>query len=256
MNHCATAAFRNVMVASLLLVSACSSAPKQEDAAYDRYPEPTYTRERLVPENLRDVQSEVYDPFEPINRRLYAFNYHFDQAVFLPVTNGWRRFVPGLVRQGVTNFFNNIRDLRTTANSILQLSPNKTAESAGRVLVNSTVGIYGFIDVASYLDFPRPSEDFGQTLGHWGVPQGPYVVIPFLGPSNVRDGLGMIPDVVLQTEAYGGFLAKPLRSTIFVFDAIDTRSQVPFRYYETGSVFEYETVRWLNSIKRDLDVIK
>ena len=238
----------------LLLVTGCASTSQEQAAA--EYPQPLYPVERLVPADLQDPQADVYDPFEGLNKRIYSFNYHFDRVVFLPVTNTWRRYMPYFVRKGVSNFFNNIRDIRTLANSILQLSPEKTAQSAGRVLMNSTVGIYGFIDVATSLDFPRPSEDFGQTLGRWGVGQGPFVMIPFLGPSNMRDGLGMIPDLILQTEAYGGFLAKPLRSTIFVFDAIDTRSQVPFRYYETGSVYEYETVRWLNSVKRDLDVAK
>ncbi|MEE4661919.1 MAG: VacJ family lipoprotein [Halieaceae bacterium] len=241
-------------LALLFLLSGCAGAPDKQDLS--AYPEPLYPVERLVPEDLYDPQAAVYDPFEPINKRIYSFNYHFDRAVFLPVTNTWRRVMPGFVRKGVSNFFNNIRDLRTLANSILQLAPDKAAQSAGRVLVNSTVGIYGFIDVATSLDFPRPNEDFGQTLGRWGVGKGPFIMIPFLGPSNMRDGLGMLPDVVLQTEAYGGFLAKPLRSTIFVFDAIDTRSRVPFRYYETGSVYEYETVRWLLSVKRDLDVAK
>ncbi|MEM0952634.1 MAG: VacJ family lipoprotein [Pseudomonadota bacterium] len=243
-----------LLAANLLLTNGCAS--NRQDMAQSDYPQPLYPVERLVPEDLQDAQAEIYDPFEGLNKRIYSFNYYFDRTVFLPVTNTWRRYVPYFARKGVSNFFNNIRDLRTLANSILQLAPEKAAQSAGRVLINSTVGIYGFIDVATDLDFPRPSEDFGQTLGRWGVGQGPFVMIPFLGPSNMRDGIGMIPDLVLQTEAYGGFLAKPLRSTIFVFDAIDTRSQVPFRYYETGSVYEYETVRWLNSVKRDLDVAK
>jgi phospholipid-binding lipoprotein MlaA len=81
-------------------------------------------------------------------------------------------------------------------------------------------------------------------------------MLPLLGPSNLRDAIGMVPDAYLQSELYGGFLAKPLRSTIWIFDSIDTRSRVPFRYYETGSAFEYEAVRWLYSTKRDLDVVK
>lgn len=234
-------------------IVACGTTPQGDLSAY---PEPVYTYDRLVPEDVTDVQSQVYDPWEGMNRRIYNFNYHFDQKVFLPVVRTWQRFVPGFARKGVHNFFNNIRDIRTLANSILQLKPEKAAQASGRVLVNSTVGLLGFVDVGTSMDLPRPSEDFGQTLGHWGVGRGPYLVIPFLGPSNLRDGVGLVPDAILQTEVYGGFLAKPLRSTIWVFDSIDTRSQVPFRYYETGSAFEYDTVRWLFSTMRDVQVEK
>lgn len=246
---------RKVLLLLLLSLNivACGTTPQGDLSAY---PEPVYSHDRLVPEDLVDVPSQVYDPWEGMNRRIYNFNYHFDQKVFLPVVRGWQRFVPRFARRGVHNFFNNIRDIRTLANSILQLKPEKTAQASGRVLVNSTVGLLGFVDVATSMDLPRPSEDFGQTLGRWGVGKGPYLVIPFLGPSNLRDGTGLIPDAILQTEVYGGFLAKPLRSTIWVFDSIDTRSQVPFRYYETGSAFEYETVRWLYSTMRDVQVEK
>jgi phospholipid-binding lipoprotein MlaA len=237
----------------LLALGACSASPQRDLSAY---PEPIYSHERVVPENVSDMQAEVYDPWQGLNKRIYNFNYHFDRAVFLPVTDGWRRYVPLIIRKGVNNFFNNVRDVRTLANSIFQLAPEKTAQSAGRVLVNSTVGVFGLIDVATNMDIPRPSEDFGQTLGRWGVGKGPFVMIPFLGPSNLRDTVGLVPDFYIQTETYGGFLARPLRSTIWIFDSIDTRSQVPFRYYETGSTFEYETVRWLWSVKRDLDVAK
>jgi len=164
--------------------------------------------------------------------------------------------VPRFIRTGIHNWFNNIRDIVTIANSILQLAPEKTFESSGRVIVNSTVGLFGFIDVASKLDFPRPVEDFGQTLGYWGVGKGPYLVLPFLGPSNVRDALGEIPDLLLVSTVNDEILSKPLRATAFLFDAIDTRSNLSFRYHETGSAFEYDTVRWLISTKRDLDVAK
>ncbi len=238
----------------LLGLAACST-PQGDLSAF---PEPTYSRDRLVADDIaeRDLQAGIYDPWEGMNKRIYNFNYHFDRTVFVPVTNGWRRYVPGFARKGVNNFFNNIRDVRTLVNSMLQLKAEKAAQTTGRVMINSTVGLLGFIDVATDMKIPRPNEDFGQTLGHWGVGKGPFLVLPFLGPSNLRDGIGFLPDAYLQTELYGGFLAKPLRSTIWIFDSIDTRSQVPFRYYETGSAFEYETVRWLYSVKRDLDVEK
>jgi phospholipid-binding lipoprotein MlaA len=244
---------RAALLTLTLLVSACSTGPEPKPQA--TYAEPIFTLERVRSDDAVDAQA-VYDPWKGMNQRIYNFNYHFDQKVFLPVVRGWKAVVPRFARAGITNFFDNMRDIVTVANSILQGSGTKTYQSTGRVLVNSTVGLLGFIDVATRLDFPRPQEDFGQTLGHWGVGKGPFLVIPFLGPSNVRDGAGKIPDYLLVSEINNNLLSKPLRATIFLFDAIDSRSNVSFRYHETGSAFEYETVRWLYSTKRDLDVAK
>ena len=235
-----------------LFLAACSSGPQPQP---QNYPEPVFTTERIVPEDFEPA-SGAYDPWEGMNMRIYNFNYHFDQWVFLPVVSGYETVVPQFARTGVSNFFANFRDVITMANSVLQLAPEKFFQSTGRVLVNTTVGVFGLIDVATKLDFPRPQEDFGQTLGHWGVGQGPYLMIPFLGPSNLRDGAGMLPDLYLRSVVQDETLSKPLRNTAFVFDAISTRSNVPFRYYETGSAFEYQMVRWLYSTKRKLDVAK
>ena len=235
-----------------LLTTACSSGPQPQT---QNFAEPVFTVERVRSDDAVDAQL-VYDPWVGMNQRIYNFNYHFDQKVFLPVSRGWKAVVPRFIRVGIHNWFNNIRDIVTIANSALQLAPEKTFESSGRVIVNSTVGILGFIDVASMLDFPRPTEDFGQTLGHWGVGKGPYLVLPLLGPSNLRDALGEIPDLFLVNAINDEILSKPLRATAFLFDAVDTRSNLSFRYHETGSAFEYDTVRWLMSTKRDLDVIK
>jgi len=242
-----------VTVLCLLTLAGCAATPPRETAAY---PPPVYSYQRLVPEELQAPDGTVSDPWEGLNKRIYNFNYHFDRAVFLPVTTAYRRYTPRPVRHGIRNFFNNIRDIRTFANSLLQLAPRKAVHSGGRVLLNSTVGLLGFIDVATDAEIPRPVEDFGQTLGYWGVGRGPFVMLPLLGPSNLRDAIALAPDGYLQSEVYGGFLAKPLRATVWVFDSIDTRTNVPFRYYETGSAFEYEAVRWLYSVKRDLDVGK
>lgn len=235
-----------------LLASACSTGPQPQP---QDYAEPVFTLERVRSDEAVDAQY-VYDPWSGMNQRIYNFNYHFDQKVFLPVVRGWKAVVPRFIRAGLNNFLNNLRDIVTVANSVLQLAPEKTFQSSGRVIVNSTVGLLGLIDVASKLDFPRPREDFGQTLGRWGVGKGPYLVLPFLGPSNVRDAFGYIPDLLLVNAINDEILSKPLRATYFLFNAIDTRSNTPFRYHETGSAFEYETVRWLWSTKRDLDVLK
>ena len=243
---------RVALLSLVLLVGACSSGPQPQPT---EYAEPIFTLERVRSAESVDPQ-QAYDPWEGMNQRIYNFNYHFDQKVFLPVVRGWNAVVPRFIRVGLNNFLDNLRDIVTVANSILQLAPEKTFQSSGRVVVNSTVGIFGLIDVASKLDFPRPREDFGQTLGRWGVGKGPYLVLPFLGPSNLRDAFGYIPDLLLVNAINDEILSKPLRSTYVLFNAIDTRANVPFRYHETGSAFEYDTVRWLYSTKRDLDVIK
>ena len=247
---------KSTTTASLLLVvsllAGCSGGPATQP---QEYTEPLYSAERILPETVNDP-AEVYDPWEGMNKRIYNFNYHFDKHVFIPVVKGYQWVLPGFAQHGIHNFFNNFRDIRTLMNSILQLSPEKTAQSLGRVVINTTVGLLGLFDVATGLDIPRPVEDFGQTLGHWGVNKGPYLVIPFLGPSNLRDGLGYLPDLYVTVLIEDEVLSKPLRQTTFLLNAIDTRANTPFRYYETGSSFEYQTVRWLYSTKRDLDVEK
>lgn len=239
-------------LALALSISACSSGPTPQEQALN-YPEPVFTAKRLLPPGHPPL-TYVYDPWEPMNRRIYVFNYHFDQIIFLPVVRGYQTVVPGVARTGVHNFFNNFEDLLTALNSALQLSPDKALQSTGRVLVNSTVGLLGLVDVASAMDIPRPEEDFGQTLGYWGAGQGPFLMIPFLGPSNLRDGLGKIPDFYVDSTVKSEVLSEPVDLTATVLYPIDTRANTSFRYFENGSAFEYEMVRWLFSTKRDLDV--
>ncbi len=243
---------RLISLVAIMLLAACSSTPPAEPQVY---PEPIFEAKRVVPADAIDVTA-VYDPWEPMNKRIYNFNYHFDQWIFLPAVRGWRAVVPSPARTGVHNFFENFRDVRSAANGLLQASPTKFFQSVGRVLVNSTIGLFGTIDVATSMGMAKPDEDFGQTLGHWGVGTGPYLVVPLLGPSNLRDGAGLLPDFALQNYIQGDLLAKPLRATAFLFDSIDTRANTSFRYYETGSAFEYQTVRWLYTTKRELDVEK
>jgi phospholipid-binding lipoprotein MlaA len=237
-----------------LWLGACSSGPQPQPQAAD-YPPTVFTPERLLPADHANLQ-ETYDPWVGMNKRIYNFNYHFDKKVFLPVVHGYEAVVPGFARTGVRNFFRNINDVTTMFNSVLQLAPAKLFESTGRVFVNSTVGLLGLIDVASTMDIPRPDEDFGQTLGHWGVGQGPYLVIPFMGPSNLRDALGALPDFYLASTVRKEILSDELNLAATLVYPIDARANTSFRYYENGSAFEYSMVRWLYSTKRELDVIK
>jgi len=243
----------SILVLALSLFG-CSSGPKPQPQATD-YPEPVFAAKRLLPPDNADITA-VYDPWEGMNRRIYIFNYHFDQMVFLPVVRGYEAVVPHVARTGVHNFFNNFEDVTTMFNSILQLSPNKFLQSTGRVAINSTVGLFGLVDVASKMEIRRPEEDFGQTLGYWGASQGPFLVIPFLGPSNLRDGLGMIPDAYLQSAVKDEVLSDSVNLGATILSPIDTRANTAFFYHENGSAFEYEMVRWLISTKREVDVLQ
>jgi phospholipid-binding lipoprotein MlaA len=243
---------RTALLVLALSLGACSSGPPPQQQAAD-FPEPVFAAKRILPPEYADLTA-VYDPWMGLNKRIYNFNYHFDKAIFLPVVRGYEAAVPSVGRTGIHNFFNNIDDLLTMLNSALQLKPNKVLQSGGRVIVNSTVGLFGLLDVATAMDIPRPTEDFGQTLGRWGVGQGPYLVLPFLGPSNLRDGLGKIPDSLVQSTVQSEVLSQPVDLTATVLFPIDIRANTSFRYYQNGSAFEYQMVRWLYSTKRELDV--
>ncbi len=127
------------------------------------------------------------DPLEPMNRKIAVFNDTLDDNVLKPVATGYRDYTPDLVQTGVSNFFRNLSDVLSTVNNGLQLKGRDTAESFMRVVVNTVFGIYGIFDVATPIGLERHPEDFGQTLGYWGVPDGPYLVLPIFGPSTVRD---------------------------------------------------------------------
>jgi len=242
------------LLIAVFSMAACSSGPALQ---MQDYPEPVFTAERVLPADMdaRDA-TEVYDPWEGMNRRIYNFNYHFDRYVFLPTVRGYQTVTPDFAEAGVSNFFDNLRDVNTFLNSVLQLSPKKSAQSLGRVAVNTTIGLLGLIDAATFFGIDRPVEDFGQTFGYWGAGPGPYLMVPVLGPSSLRDGIGLIPDTMVNSYLKDEIFSDDYVLAASVLDAVSTRSRVKFRYYETGSAFEYETVRWLWTTKRELDIAK
>lgn len=138
------------------------------------------------------------DPFESYNRAMYAFNDSVDSAVVRPVAQAYKDYMPTLVQTGVSNFFDNIGDLNVMVNNLLQFKIENAVSDFGRILWNSTVGIFGLIDVASHMGLEKHDEDFGQTLAVWGVPDGPYIVLPLLGPSNARDSVGLVGDIYVD----------------------------------------------------------
>ena len=135
------------------------------------------------------------DPWEPVNRKVYAFNDAVDKAVLKPVATGYKKVAPAPVQTGVNNFFDNIYDVNTTLNQFLQGKPREGFSDAARFVFNTVFGVFGLFDVATPLGLDKHDEDFGQTLGVWGVPAGPYVVIPFLGPSSARDAPAKLVDL-------------------------------------------------------------
>lgn len=132
------------------------------------------------------------DPWEGFNRSMFIFNDAVDGAVLKPVAEGYKAITPNLVQKGVSNFFSNLGEIGNIANNLLQGKWDETASSTFRFLINSTAGWFGIFDVASEMGLKQYDEDFGQTLGYWGVSSGPYLVLPFLGSSTVRDGSGLV----------------------------------------------------------------
>ncbi|MDZ3990328.1 VacJ family lipoprotein [Pseudomonas sp. Teo4] len=198
----------------------------------------------------------IYDPLESINRRIYHFNYRFDQWVLLPLVDGYRYITPSFVRTGVSNFFNNLGDVPNLANSVLQLKAKRSAQITARLMFNTIIGVGGLWDPATKMGLPRQSEDFGQTLGFYGVPDGPYIMLPILGPSNLRDTTGTVVDYAGEQAA--NYLNVAEVSTdhpeIFALRAVDKRYTTNFRYGQLNSPFEYEKVRYVYTQARKLQI--
>lgn len=164
------------LLGSLALLSACATVPAD--------------------------RSDARDPFEPLNRGIYAFNDGLDRAVVRPVARGYKDHVPQPIQTGVANFFSNAKYPVTLANNLLQGKPIAAANDLARILLNTTLGLGGLLDPATRAGLERHDEDFGQTLGRWGIPAGPYVIVPFLGPYTVRDGVGSLADDFAEPRGY------------------------------------------------------
>lgn len=168
------------------------------------------------------------DPLEGINRGVYKFNDVADRAVIKPVATAYKTVTPSPIRKGVSNFFSNIGMLTTIVNDLLQLKFAHAFTDAGRFVINSTFGIAGLIDVASMDNIEKRNEDFGQTLGHWGVDTGAYLVLPFLGPSTVRDTAGLVFDTVTSDPiTYTHNIGEVrLHNQLRIAQLIDKRTQL------------------------------
>lgn len=201
------------------------------------------------------IANAVHDPWEPMNRHIYRFNANFDKYVFMPVIRGYRFVLPQFARTGISNVFSNIGEVTIIANSMFQFMPVKTMKSIARLTVNSTVGIGGLFDVAQYWKLPGEHEDFGQTLGFYGVPPGPFLVLPLLGPSSVRDTGGLIVDRAMISVPLMIWVpaSAPYTTGAGFLEALQTRDDLSFTYGELGP-FEYNLIRGLYLEFRKLEV--
>jgi phospholipid-binding lipoprotein MlaA len=187
-------ALLTALTATFTLLSGCASGPKRN---------PT-------------------DPLEPMNRAVSSFNDGLDRAVLKPVATAYREVTPQPVRKGVSNFFDNLEDLWSSFNGVLQLRPQVAVDDFMRFSINTFLGLGGLLDVAGELGIERHSEDFGKTLGRWGVPSGPYVVLPLFGPSTLRDALSF--GIESQADTVRQINHVQTRNSLYALRVVDTRS--------------------------------
>jgi len=164
------------------------------------------------------------DPLEPFNRGVSRFNDAVDEAVLKPVATAYVDVTPSPVRTGVSNFFGNLADLWSSVNAGLQLRPRESVENLMRFSINTVFGLGGLLDIATEAGIPRTRIDFGQTLGRWGMPAGPYVVLPILGPSSVRDTAGLVVDSA--ADPVGDINNVANRNSLYTLRAVDTRARL------------------------------
>jgi phospholipid-binding lipoprotein MlaA len=248
-----------MLLTAFIFLAGCGTAPVRK--------EPEIPAQRPVGEYVEPGVTyaiDAWDPWEPMNRRIYNFNAIFDNYVFLPVVQAYEFVLPVFAQKGITNFFNNLTEVTNLMNSLLQFKIEKAVNTFGRIVINTTVGLGGLIDVATINDgILREDEDFGQTLGFYGLGPGPYLVLPILGPSNVRDTAGLAVDSLVYSMMLSQLIAELgmddtyeniLNYSLTGLYAIDKRHKEPFRYYKTGSPFEYDLIRKLYLIKRQFQI--
>ncbi len=175
----------------------------------------------IITNNIKADEND--DPLEPINRVIFEFNEVVDDNILEPVAKGYKYVTPDPIEKGVSNFFSNLGEINTIANDLLQLKFQQAGKDSLRFLVNSTIGVLGIFDVATPLGLSKNKEDFGQTLGFWGVPNGPYLVLPFLGPSSFRDAPGSLVDYELSPIEQ---LHHEERQALRLINIVETRAKL------------------------------
>lgn len=241
-----------------LFVAGCSVTPQIDPSLPDEVPK------HQVSEIVKDDVTyavDVYDPIEGFNRRAYTFNYYFDKFIFLPIVAVYEFILPDYVEDRVSNFVANVFEFTNFYNNVLQLKGDAAGITLGRFVLNTTVGVAGLWDPATYFGMEEQTEDFGQTLGHWGVGPGPYIVLPIYGPSNLRDTTGLVVDTVAfsvaAAEVENDWMKDNDITWIFAgVTAVNNRHLQSFRYYQSGSPFEYDMIRMLYGSKREIQIAK
>ena len=171
-----------------------------------------------------NAMAQTLDPWRVSNERIFNFNDFIDEIVVKPVARTYSLFVPRFGRQFIGNFFSNIDDINVFVNDLLQLKFDAAVSECGRFLINSSIGLFGFFDVATGFGLRKNEEDFGQTLAHWGAGTGPYVVLPMFGASNVRDSFGLVLDTLFNPVQYQN--EESLRITFWLLEELDARARV------------------------------
>lgn len=169
-------------------------------------------------------ESEVNDPLEGYNRVMYSFNDTVDSAIIKPAAQGYDFIMPAPVSKGVSNFFSNLDDISVVINDVLQFKFMQAFHDTSRLTINTTVGILGLMDIASDFGYKKHNEDFGQTLGAWGLGTGPYIVLPLLGPSDMRDTVGLVGDYYTNPVTY--VKGPAARNPFVITNIIDTRARI------------------------------
>jgi phospholipid-binding lipoprotein MlaA len=238
-----------VLLAGLMGLTGCSTMPVVIGPEVQP-PVRSYT----VPAGVKPLLA-VADPVEGFNRGAYRFNYYFDKYLFIPVVRTYEFVLPDYAEDRVSSFMDNIGEFGNFYNNLLQGKFKATGITLGRFVGNTTVGVVGLWDPATRWGWKRQEEDLGQTLGRYGVGKGGYLVLPVLGPSGVRDAVGLVGDAAAFSAGPAVWVDDDATVTSYsVANGVDQRHQVSFRYQQTGSPFEYELVRMLYTIKRDMDV--
>ncbi len=238
------------MLAVALLLTACAEDP------YVGTTTPVRGYIDLQQKEKAEQQFAVSDPLEGMNRSLYTFNAQLDRYFLLPVVDAYTYVTPQFLRSRVSRFFENVGEFKNFTNSVLQADAGKSGTTLGRFVVNTTVGLLGTFDVATEMGLQRQSEDFGQTLGVWGVGSGAYIVLPFFGPSNVRDTVGLAVDFAAFSLAVPNHIEDETSYKVAVYGVqpLDARYVNSFRYYESGTPFEYEFVRYGSNRVREFQI--
>ncbi len=184
--------------------------------------------------SAKPATANSIDPYEGLNRSIYKFNTKLDKYILKPLAKTYETITPDPVESGIHKFFENLEEPRNAVNSLLQGKFDKAGLSTGRFVLNSTVGVLGFFDVADKLDIPRHDEDFGQTLAAWGLPSGPYIVLPLFGPRYLRHAAGFIPDSFTNPVNYVS--DDTVRYGLLGLDIIDART----RFLGTDDLIELQ----------------